>query len=353
MPTSTPTTFLDLQRAVLNRVQVVLGSSTADSVSTLYAQSFLNQANHDLHMRKDWFWAQRRNVLLTNARYTTGLASIVLTARTTVSGTTSATVTTLPAWNTAVTGMDFNNVEAGGKMRFAGQSDVYEVSTIDADTSIVLLSRYVESTALVAGTYVYYRDEYALASDFWRLVDIRQFSSAYTIPVIPRKDFYARYPRNSTLALPRVCTIIELGSGGAGATTDWRPRVVFHPAPDKVYSIPYRYMTRNLAVQGADPTVGLVNMSANNDEPIVPVRYRHALTEYALYLWYRDLKDDQRAQMALQTYEQLVARMAGDTEPQADHVRFVPRRAAYRTAGPRRTTHQRYGTGTAFDEMRD
>ena len=347
MPTSTPTTFLDLQRAVLNRVQVVLGSSTADSVSTLYASSFLNQANHDLHMRKNWFWAERRAMLQTHAKYTTGLATIALATRTTVTGTSSATVVDLPAWATAVTGMGFNNARSGGKMTFAGAVDVYAVSTVASDTSITLVDRYIASAALTAGAYEYFEDEYALASDFWRLVDARQFSSAYMIPVVPRKDFYARYPRNSNTALPRVCTIIELGQG---ADTDWRPRVVFHPAPDVVYNIPYRFITRNLAVDASG--VGAVNMSANTDEPIVPVRYRHALTEYALSLWYRDLKDDQRAQMALQTYEKLVATMAGDTEPQADHVRFVPRRVAYRTAGPRRAP-SRYSTGTAFDEMRD
>ena len=346
--TTTPTTFTDLQNALLNRVQVVLGTSTADSVTSLYAQSFLNQANHDFHLQRDWAWAERKGLIRTQVRYTTGLVTIALATRSTVTGTTSATVTDLPAWTTAVTGMDFNNARVGGKMTFAGANDVYEVSTVSDATTITLVDRYVQTTALTAGAYVYFEDEYTLASDFWRLVDARQFSSAYNIPVIGRRDFYQRYPRNSRSGLPRNCTIIELGPG---ATTDWRPRVIFHPAPDKTYNIPYRYLTRNLAVSSTG--TGAVNMSTGTDEPIIPLRYRHVLIEYALYLWYRDLKDDQRATEAMGRYDKMVARIAADTDPQADHPRFVPRRAAYQSTGPRRRGNSRYSTGTAWDELRE
>lgn len=346
--TGTPTTFVDLYRAVLNRVQVVLGTSTADAVSLLYAQSFVNQANHDLHIQRNWFWGERKGMLQTNAVYTTGLASIALATRTTVTGTTSATVTTLPAWNTAVTGMGFNNTRAGGKMTFAGANDVYTASVVDSATQITLTDRYVGATANTAVTYTYFEDEYALASDFWRLVDARQFSSSYDIPVIPRKDFFLRYPRNSRTGAPRNCTIIELGPG---TTPDWRPRVVLHPAPDKMYNIPYRYITRNIAVSTSG--TGAVNLSADTDEPIVPIRYRHVLVEYALGLWYRDLKDDQRAQSAMGVYNALVTRIANDTEPQTDRPRFVSRRWVYHGAGPLRRTPGRYSTGTAFDELRE
>ena len=345
--TGTPTTFVDLYTAVLNRAQVALGTSTADAVSLLYAKSLVNQANHDVHIQKNWFWAERKGMLQTHASYSAGVVTIALATRTTVTGT-SGTDGILPAWTAAVTGMGFNNARAGGKLTFGGANDVYEATTVDTDIQITLVDRFVGTTALTAQTYLYYEDEYALASDFWRLVDIRQFSSSWAIPVIPKKDFFTRYPRNSRTAVPTSCTIIELGPG---ATTDWRPRVILHPAPDKVYNIPYHYITRNIAITTSG--VGGVNLSADTDEPILPVRYRHALVEYALGLWYRDLKDDQRAQMANQAYESVVSRIAGDMEPQRDHPRFVPRRSVYKPAGPHRRGTSRYSTGTAFDEMRD
>ena len=345
--TGTPTTFVDLYTAVLNRAQVALGTSTADAVSLLYAKSLVNQANHDVHIQKNWFWAERKGMLQTHASYTTGLVTIALATRTTVTGT-SVSGGSIPAWTAAVTGMGFNNARAGGKLTFGGANDVYEVTTVDTDVQITLVDRFVGTTALTAQTYTYYEDEYALASDFWRLVDVREFSASWAIPVMPKKDFFARYPRNSRTAVPKVCTIMELGPG---STTDWRPRVILHPAPDKVYNIPYHYITRNLAVTSGG--VAGVNLSADTDEPILPLRYRHALIEYALSLWYRDLKDDARAQAALQAYQTILARVAGDMEPQQDRPRFVPRRSPYQSAGPRRRPGSHYSTGTAFDELRE
>ena len=130
--TGTPTTFVDLYTAVLNRAQVALGTSTADAVSLLYAKSLVNQANHDVHIQKNWFWAERKGMLQTHASYSTGLVTIALATRTTVTGT-SVAGGSIPAWTAAVTGMGFNNARAGGKLTFGGATDVYEATTIDTD----------------------------------------------------------------------------------------------------------------------------------------------------------------------------------------------------------------------------
>src|SRR5258706_301059 len=83
---------------------------------------------------------------------------IATSARTTVTG--SSTL-----WNTAVTGMGFNNARVGGKMRF-DTTDVYTVSTVGSDTAITLASRYIGDSALSGSTYSYFEDEYALAADY-------------------------------------------------------------------------------------------------------------------------------------------------------------------------------------------
>ena len=197
--------------------------------------------------------------------------------------------------------------------------------------------------------YRYYQDEYALASDFFRLIDARQFSDVMNIPVLGSQEFYRAVPRNATRSgAPRCATIIELGPSGS---TDWRPRVVFYPHPDRTYSIPYRYITRNLAVSsvGAAQT----EMSADADEPIIPVRYRHILISYAAFIWYRDQKDDQRGQEAYQEYVDGVKRIAGDSSPQRDFPRLVPARR-YRPYFFRRGSGSRFTTdSTAWDEFRE
>lgn len=354
--TTQPTTFQDLYYAVVQQAKVQLGTTEADTTTLNYARRLINQGLHDLHIQQNWPWAERRSTILTHARYTTGNLNIASTTRTTLEG--NGTL-----WNTAVSGMGtgttFTNLRVGGKLQISGETDVYLVGAVASDTSATLDTRYVgnqsTATAFAAAykNYTYFEDEYALASDFWRLVDARQLSDAIPIAVIPRQEFYRRYPRNATTGMPQVCTLLELGPG---QLVDPRPRILFHPAPDIVYSIPYRYITTNLAVSATGTQAA--NLSAATDEPIIPLRYRHVLIQYALWLWYRDLKDDQRAQQAEQAYVDIVKRMAGDTEVNRDRPRFAPRTNQYRAtvAGPRslgRGGSRRFSTGTAFDELRD
>ena len=341
---TTPTTFLDLQSDVLTQAR-----SDTGTTSTANAKRFLNQGLHDLHIQQDWSWAERPGYLQTHATYTTGSVSVADSTRTTLEGTNTA-------WATTVTGMGFNNARAGGKVRVGGEEEVYRVNAVGGATSITLESRYVGSVgtastyALAYGTYTYYEDEYALASDFWRLADIRSFSTVMDIPVIGRQEFYRRFPRNANTGEPIVCTILT--DIGPSSSTDWRPRVIFHPAPSSVLSIPYRYYTRNLAVDSTG--AALTQMSSDTDEPIIPLRYRHVLIFYALREWYRDLKDDNRFSAADSAYTDLVVRMANDSEPQRDRPRLAFGKGRYLAGVAGHTRRRsRWTTGTAFDEMRE
>lgn len=337
MTTSTiPQTFLDMQTDLVNRVRDNI--STASIV--VLAKRYLNTALHDLHIQNNFPWAERRATLQTHETYTTGTVSVSLSARTTVTG--SSTL-----WNTAVTGMGFNNARVGGKIVFSGETDPYSVSAVGSDTAITTTDRYLGDTALSGASYKYYEDEYALATDFFRLIDNRKFTDAMALTVLDRQEFYRRYPRNSHTSTPMVCTIIELGPSGDVAP---RPRVVFHPAPDSMINIPYRYITSNLAVSSAGAAAE--NMSADADEPIIPRRYRHVLVFYALYQWYRDRKDDQRTQMAQSEYTDLLQRITNDTAPERDIPRLRTNRRSYQQRLGR-MVGGRWTTGTGFDEMRD
>lgn len=342
--TDIPTTFTELFTALLNAVK-----SDTGTTSTNRAKRYINRANHDLHIQNDFWWAERKAVVLTHDEYTTGNISIAAATRTTLEGNGTA-------WSTAVTGMGYNNVRAGGKITFSGATDVYEISSVtDADTA-TLVSRYIgnigvaSTYALAYGNYTYYEDEYALESDYWRPADVRSFDLNETIEIVGREEFYRAYARNSTTGTPRICTLIELGPG---SSTALRPRVVFHPPPDAVYTIPYRFYTTNLAVSTAG--TGAANLSADTDEPIIPVRYRNVLLYYALREWYRDEKDDQRAAEVEGQYVDLLKRITNDTTPDKDRPILVASRARSLAgvAGFRRTPRGRYATGSWFDQLRD
>lgn len=331
--TDIPTTFLELQNDVRDRTR---GPASSHTISLDYIKRALNAANHDLHINYNWPWAERDAQLIVRGTYTTGTVALAA-GGTAVTGTSTL-------WNTA-TGYGFNNARVGGKITFAGAENVYDVTAVGSDTSITIGTAFIGATALSGAAYTYFEDEYALASDFMRPIDLREFSGPWPLRLIPRREFYARFPRNSNTGRPLIATLIELGPSGSAAL---RPRLLIHPAPDQRYIIPYRYITSNIAVSATG--TGAANLSADTDEPTVPLRYRMALVHYAVYTWYRDRKDDQRATTAYQEYQTIVQRGEADMISTNDRVRLLPRPIRRNWTRSRRG---RYQTGTEFDQIRD
>lgn len=291
------TDLTDLRTDLIVRIRDATGVTATNNI----ADRYLNMALADVHINpgNNWPWANRRAYILTHATYTTGTVAIAAAARTTVTGTSTL-------WTTAVTGMGFNNARVGGKLKFAGAAELHEITAVSSDTSITIDPRWT-GDALTASNYTYFEDEYALATDFFRPRDWRQFSDEVKIDLIGPQAFRRMWPRNDTLGRPRHATIIQLGFA---TTTTPRYRVVFQPVPNNEMQIPYDYVTSNLAVSaaGAEQT----QLTATTDEPIIPLRYRHILIFHALYHWYRDRKDDSRSQEAKAEYVELLQRMTGD-----------------------------------------
>ena len=328
------TDLSDLRTGLLNTVREATGATAMNTI----ADRYLNISLHDIHIDPghSWPWSIRRAYLLTHAAYTTGTVDITAAARTTVTGTSTL-------WTTAVTGMGFTNARAGGKMTFSGSNEVYEVSTVDSDTQITLLNRWT-GAALDDATYAYFEDEYALATDFLRPLDMRNFSTDANIPFVGAMEFRRATPRNSRRARPQIATWVQLGFSAA---TTPRHRVVLYPAPDDEYSIPYDYITSNLAVSstGTEQT----QMTATTDEPIIPLGFRHILVLHAAYNWYLYRKDDARSQEVKAEYVELMKRMVGTSNIGQDRPRFSVNLGRY--LGQRRLG--RFDSSTAFDELRD
>jgi hypothetical protein len=339
--TDSPATLSELRTDFLNALKEVTGDSAINAV----ADRYVNKALQEIHQEPDgWPWAERRATILTHPGYSTGTVAIALATRTTVTGTSTL-------WNTAVTGMGFNNVRAGGKLTFAGGLDPYEVASVSNDTSLTLQDRYVGTTALSGATYQYTEDEYALAADFDRPIDARYFTEDRKIPLLGARAFYHRFARNTRRGPPEVACLIELGPSGS---TSLRPRILFGPAPDRTYLLPYRYYTTNLAVSSTG--TGQANLSAASDEPIVPPRFRQALVRKALECWTRDRKDDARADTYRAEADAILARARSSTSPIADRPRLAPAMLGYQGAAQapyQSGRRRRYSTDTRFDTLED
>lgn len=319
--TTQPTTFLDLYTDLLNRVR----GSTSQTTTVTIAKRYINAALHDMHIGsfERFPWAERESVLVTHAKYTTGTVAWT-------QGSSSITGTTT-TWNTA-NSISQNNMRVGGKILAAGDLEPYEIQAIGGDTSATAVEIRVGDT-LAAGTeYTYYEDEYDLASDFLRPLDMQRFTPQQKpIRLVGRNEFRRRYPRNIILNRPVEATIIDRSPGTVigSANTDPIRRVRFHPPPDVAYRLPYAYITNLLATNSSG--VDRVDLSADTDEPIVPIRYRLAIIHHALWNWYGDREDDvQRARQAKSNYEDIIRRIRDDTEIGQNKQKFMPRNTGTR-----------------------
>lgn len=332
--TSQITTFSDAYTDLINRVRQTTGVTATDTL----AKRYINIALQDIHLGFDYRfpWAERQATVRTQASYSTGTVTATRG---------SATITGVgTAWNT---NNDFSikNMRAGGKIVFAGARQPYTISAVASDTSATLTTAFTETT-VSAGTYVYFEDEYALASDFLRPVDMQRFSDPMEIWILDRNKFRQRYPTNTTLGRIRDAVIMD--SAPSGNTTPVR-KVRFGPAPNIFQLVPYAYLTANLATSSVG--VAQTGMSADSDEPIIPLRYRHALVYHALSHWYRDRKDDSREVSAKQEYTDIMTRMAMDTETGAQRPNLRPDVRHYkRNARNPYSGSRRFDRG-GFDDM--
>jgi hypothetical protein len=313
------TDYSDLYTDLENRVRVSTGITATEN----QAKRYINIALHDIHVGTDYRfpWAERSAVLRTQAQYTTGTVTATK-GSTTIEG--SSTL-----WNT---NNDFSvkNMRAGGKIRIAGSRDPYTISSVTDDDTAVLTTAFNETT-VTAGTYVYYEDEYALAADFLRPVDMQRFSDEMSIDIISRTEFRRRYPSNSTpQTRPSVACLID--APFSSSSTPVR-RVRLGPPPSTNILIPYSYITSYLAVSSAG--VAAANLSAATDEPIVPLRYRHAIVFHALASWYRDKKDDPRSDSAMGQYTDLMLRIMSDVEVGGVRPQLRPRISSYKRSASR------------------
>jgi len=135
-----PTVFSELYGDLLSRMRA---DTTTSSTSETIAKRYCNIALADVHIQQNWPWAERTATIITRPPYSDGDISIAAASRTTLTG--GGTL-----WNTAVTGMGFNNLNVGAKIKFS--NEVYKVAAIASDISATLQSRYVENIT-TASTY--------------------------------------------------------------------------------------------------------------------------------------------------------------------------------------------------------
>lgn len=332
-------TFSDIYTEILNKMKQPTNVAAITSQAKRYANTGLNDLILGFEYKLPFL--ERSSTLILHAPYNTGTVSLSTGSLTlTGSGT---------AW---ATNNDYsvNNARTSGKLTFDGSRDIYKISAVNANTTITLASRFVGDSLAAGTTYTYYEDVYDLAFDFLKPVNMRLFSTVGNIAIIGRHDFQRQFPFPRVNNKPTACTILDEGFNG---TTTPLKRIQFSSYPSTTTMIPYSYITSNIAVSsvGAEQT----SMSADSDEPNLPVRYRHGIVLQACAAWYRDKKDDARAGSVDAEYKTLIGRLVGDLNIGSNQTAQVqPRVSMYErnTRSPYRGSSKRYSHNNDFDYYR-
>jgi hypothetical protein len=333
-PTAQVGTFLSIYLEILNRMRQPVNVSGILEQAKRYANIALNDIVLGFEYQLPWL--ERSATLRMRAPYTIGTVALTV-GSTTVTGT-STLWTTVDAYGDA-------NVRAGGKITFGG-SDIYTVTAVGGAGTLTLDNRYVGTASVATSNYTYFEDEYNLASDFLKPVDVRSFTSVYKLPIIGRNEFRRAFPRPNTSGRPTVATILDKAFNGDSIQ---EMSLQVYPYPSAAYLLPYAYVTNNLAVSSAG--VEQANMSADNDEPMLPARYRHLIVLGAIAQWYRDKKDDARAMSAQSDYNAGIQRLVNDQRIGANTAAKITPMVRNMTRTYNRAI-RRFSTNNSFDEFR-
>ena len=328
--------FSDIYTEILNKMR----QPTNVTAITAQAKRYANTALHDMVFGFEYKlpWLERSSFITTMAPYTTGTVAVTR-GSVTVTGTDTL-------WTTANV-YNVNNARTSGKLSFGG-GDIYTISAVGGAGTITMHQRYVAGEDLAAGSsYTYFEDEYALPSDFLKPIDYQCFSQALNIPIVGRNDFRRMYPSPRISGKPTVATILDK----AFTTTSTQPMSVqFYPYPNTNLIIPNTYITKNLAVSSAG--VESTSMSGDTDEPALPVRYRNALVSFAIAKWYRDKKDDARADAANNDYMTEVTRVVSDQRIGANTTMQITPKVGLYGSRPYSGSRTRFSTNNSFDSFR-
>ena len=351
-PNESPITFQDLYVDLMGRLRM----DATNTKTIAKAKRAINTALMDMHVGQGekFPWAERQAVLVTQSAWTfTGTA-------TATQG--SATLTLNDATDDLTADRDGNgiyaNAEPGTKFILAGDTThVYEHQIAAAAQTSTMSSVYLGTTSATASIRAY-RDEYPLAADFLKPVDMRNFGDHLNLPLIDRIRFRRLYPNNTTPGTPRAATLYEryVYQASPNAEDQYQvKRILFHPPPNAVMQIPYSYVTNYLAVNNTatDGGEARISLTEDDDEPIIPRQIRTAIVYHALADWYRDRRDDQRSAEARQQYVEIVNRAIADVEVTSPRPRFRPTRAYSVRAKRPWSGSGRFDIGGRFDRLED
>jgi hypothetical protein len=237
-----------------NHVMAKIGITDSDVEAV--AKQALNDIQQEICQSANHSWLYGNKSFITVLPYSTGTITATEGSATIIG--------TGVTWTSAMVGRKFNCSNA-----------TYTVATVTTTPSMELtLTTVFADTSGTGLLYKIYQDEYSLASDVDDVISIRSENSPYKLDKIGIEVMDSYWPARGAFGYPVKYSDVGYDSSGY-------PVIALYPIPSTARNLYYRYKKR------------IVEMSADADEPIIPLRYRWVLAKGALYTLakYLDMPD--------------------------------------------------------------
>ena len=274
------TTSADIINDALFRAsELTDGTSDLDSQALVY----LNRAYRELYMggqsfapgiNETWWWMKAEANLILDGNITSG----------TVSVTNNSTTATFSATPSPTVASDVT----GWFLKIDGKPDIYKISSI-ATATATLDSVYTDDTDATA-SYTLFQLEHDLASAAIKIIGpmVAYREGEYNIEGMALNQMDIEYP----MALRRsgMPTKFAMVDENTVRFNNWGPST-----EGDIWRVEYDYL--------ALPS----DLADDSNEPLVPVTYRHVLSDMVLYYLLGDKKDTAQAAVGLQAREGIEA----------------------------------------------
>src|SRR3990167_320391 len=276
-------TFLQMQQELAAYFR--MDQTNSDHATLL--KRWLNQSQQEIRARHDWSFALDREIVQTVADKTAGTVSISA-GGTSVSGSSTS----------------FASGDVGKFIQFSSSNDWYKITGFTDATTITIEKPYIETSALSAGTYIIRQFFYSLSSSVEKVLDMRQMSSPRKLTMVHFRDLDKRHANGTATGKAS-----SLALWGYDSSNNWQ--FMIYPAADAIFNIEIRFKKK------------ATDMSADDDVSAIPEKWHTTtLMDGAMYRgleYVRTDHSDRRADVKKAHFEQGIAQMMADSEPEADY----------------------------------
>jgi hypothetical protein len=237
-------------------VAAMLGLDNTDTNQNTLIKRWINFSYKIIGNWYPWSWLNSREQVVMETDYTTGTVSVA------VAGTT-ATFSAVIATS-----------QTNKFIQFSSAEDWYKITAHTAGTATATLeTAYVQTTALVAGTYIIRKFYYSLSSAVDRVVDCMQALSPVKVEIVDVNKYDSMKPFSDDPGDTRA--IILYGQDSSGNWT-----FIPYPFPSQPLILEFKTIKK------------VTELSSDSESFIFPARFDSILVEGACYYGYKFNSND-------------------------------------------------------------